>query len=194
MPELDNVIGLSSLHDEYGTILQHRYLQEQELVLCKCETAIVFVSLNGAITDSIPLDQAETLVAIHECETGCQILMSNHDRLSLIRNTPAGAERIELSEPGPNSNSAVWSPCGRHIAVGHNYDSSVSVWRTDSGELVWKHSITWDMDGQCLQRPDLVVTGWSRDGRYIVTSSIYLIAWSFIIWHAASGEMAAVIK
>jgi hypothetical protein len=59
MSELDNVIGLSDLYDEYITILQHHYLPEQELVLCKCETAIVFLSLNGAITDSIPLDQAE---------------------------------------------------------------------------------------------------------------------------------------
>ena len=194
MPELDNLICLCNLYDKYGSILQHRYLPEQELVLCKCEAAIVFLSLNGAITDSIPVDQAEALVAIRECDTGCQILMSHHDRLSLIRNTPAGTERIEFSESGPNSNSAAWSPCGLLIAVGHNYDSSVSVWCTDSGKLIWKHSTTWDMDGQCLQRPDLIVTDWSRDGRYIVTASKNLIAWSVIIWHAESGEMEAVIK
>jgi WD40 repeat protein len=194
MSELDNVIRLSNLTDQYGTILQHRYLPEQELVLCKCETVIVFLSLSGAITDSIPVNQAETLVAIKECDTGHQILMRNKDKLCLIRNTPAGAERIKFSEAGPNSNTAVWSPCGRHIAVGHNYDSSVSVWRTDSGKLVWKQSTTWDTDGQCLQRPDLFVTGWSRDGRYIVTSSKYLIAWSIIIWHAESGNIAAVIN
>jgi WD40 repeat protein len=194
MSEVDNVLGLSSLSDQYGTILQHRYLREQELVLCKCETAIVFLSLNGAIIHSIPVNQAETIVAVNESDTGCQILMRNKDRLYLIRNTPAGTQRIKFSEPGPNSNTAAWSPCGRHIAVGHNYDSSVSVWRTETGKLVWKHSTTWDMDGQCLQRPDLVVTGWSGDGRYIVTSSKYLIAWSIIIWHAESGNIAAVIN
>ena len=194
MSELDNVTVLNSLNDQYGTILQHRYLPKQELVLCKCETAIVFLSLNGTITDSIPVNQAETLVAIHECDTSCQILMRNKDKLCLIRNTPAGSERIKFTEPSPNSNTAAWSPCGRHIAVGHNYDSSVSVWHTDSGKLVWKHSTTWDMDGQCLQRPDLVVTGWSSDGRYIVTSSKYLIALSIIIWRAESGDIAALIN
>ena len=194
MHDLNNVVGINNLTVKYGTIHQHCYLKDQELILCKCDSALIFVSLSGAIINSVPVEQTEMIVATHKDDTGWQILLKNDDRLSLIRNTSLGAIRIHFTEPGANANSAAWSPCGRYIAVGHEHDTSVSVWCTESASQVWKRSATWDMDGQCLYRPSLTVSGWSEDGRYIVTAAEYLISYSIIIWNAVSGEMATLIK
>ena len=194
MNDSHNVTNDVHLYDEFGSIMQYRYLPKQGGVLCQCESALLLVSLNGDIITSIPIKQREVIVAAYEIESGWQVLTKVNNILTLFRVTQRDEKRICLEKADPDAKSACWSPCGQFIAIGHASDSSVSVWHTNNGKHIWTRSIKWDVEEFLLDwPPSLTVSGWSEDGKYIVTSAD-LISSSIVIWCADSGEVQTMIN
>jgi WD40 repeat protein len=181
------------LSDEFGSVLHYRYLTTHNVVLCQCDNFLVLITLAGDIIASTPIQKRAEIIATNEDDYGWQILIKKDDKLTLLRFLQEDEKRVYLEKPAPDAKSACWSPCGHFIAIGHASNSSVSVWHTDNGEHIWTRSLKWDVEDFLLDwPPSLTVSGWSADGKYIVTSAS-LISCSIIIWCADSGEAQTMI-
>jgi WD40 repeat protein len=185
-----------ALPEEFGYIMEYRYLPLRGAVLCQCDSSLVLISLDGDIILSSPIEEGEGrgIVAINEDDVGWQVLLNNQDKLTLLVFTEENEERVYFETPEPGVESACWSPCGNFIAIGHTGESSVSVCRVDNGKQVWTRSLNWDVDDFMLGWPlSLTVSGWSADGKYIVTSA-NLVTRTIVIWCADSGEVHATVS
>lgn len=70
----------------------------------------------------------------------------------------------------------------------------MSVYRADTGQLVWRRSLEWDAD-ECLLGwpPGVTVSGWSTDAKYLVTSAT-LVTNTSIVWCVTDGRAITTIS
>lgn len=92
---------------------------------------------------------------------------------------------------GEKIGSAVWSACGRYLAISSS-DACLSLLEMPHGRLCWHHCLIIEDDGGWLEpmvKHRLV--GWQDGDRRIVSMVDMLLTRYLAVWDAATGDLIA---
>jgi len=201
MTDSPDDLQIINYSDSFGLLKESVYSQEHDELLTVGESGAALLSTSGSIVDSILFSMDEDgfcqdidLLASVRDDSGWRILLKEKDRLFIVKFSQSSSDPVYFEGKEPHARSATWSPCGQFIAVGSTDDSNLSVWHTVTGKLLWKRTAVFDIEGEPFNSPSLSVTGWSSNGKCIVTMAEYLTFLSIIIWKSGNGDIETIIN
>ena len=156
---------------------------------------IAITSLSGQLITTINLPEGSTIVGQQRTPQGWQYLCRID---SLLINytfsaTDTDSYEVELHSTSESLNTAAWSPCGKYVAVG-SIGTTLSVWDTQTGELVMQDSMSWDNEEEFINPPTLSVKGWSKTGNEIICIAEVMMTSNVIVWGFKTKNILAVIQ
>lgn len=180
--------------DEYDLFQEYHYSTSCDELLIRGLETLVQLSGTGSVIDTMMLPMEDKLIAANRRESAWDILLKKKDSLILTKFLQIQNNPILLEHPEQDARTAVWSPCGNHIAVGNACNSTLSVWRTDTGKLHWKQAAEFEIEGEMINPPSLSVIGWSKDGSNIIACAEYSLFCSVIVLDGQTGAVKSIVS
>ena len=177
----------------YNLIEEYNFSSRYGEILIRGLETLVLLSSSGGDIDTMMLPWEDKLIASNRNDSGWEVLLKREKTLILSKfSHDHDIHQVFLEQPEQDARTAVWSPCGKHIAVGNSHNSLLSVWHTETGKLHWKYAPEFEIEGEMINRPSLSVIGWSPDGNRIVVSAKYLLSCSIIVCDVKNGTIKSI--
>jgi WD40 repeat protein len=195
MADSDCSEPVKQLDEDYWFSDEYNCSSIYDETLLRGNEILVLLSSSGDVMETMELPSEDKLIASDRSSSGWEILIQKDDEL-FISKFPHNQDRppVFLEQAEKNARTAVWSPCRKYIAVGNSYNSTISVWHTDTGKIHWKQAVQFEEEGEMLNPPLLKVISWSQDGNNIVSFAGSDFAFLVVVWDSKRGVMKTIIS
>ena len=155
--------------------------------------SIAITSQSGQLINTINLPDGSIVVGQQRTQHGWQYLCRIDSHLINYTFSATRTSEVKLDLAGESYKTAAWSPCGRSVAVG-SIGTTLSVWDTQTGELVMQDSMSWDNEEEFINPPTLSVKGWSKTGNEIICIAEVMMTSNIIVWNLKSQKILTIIQ
>lgn len=170
----------------------HLDIEYNEIFIIGFEN-IAITSLSGQLITSKKLSEGSTVIGQQRTPQGWQYFCRNDSHLINCISSESETSEVELESASESHNTAAWSPCGKYVAVG-SIGTTLSVWHTQTGELVMQVSMSWANEEEFINPPSLSVKGWSKTGNEIICIAEVMMTSNVIVWNLKSQKILTIIQ
>lgn len=150
-------------------------------------------TLSGQLITHQRLAGDTQVIAQQRTISGWQFICKKETDLSNCTIDKNNVIKTLLIKPMKTARTAAWSPCGQYVAIGSE-ECLLSVWNTQTGNLVMQKPINWSDDAEFFNPPTLSVVSWSESGEEIITIAGSGISCNVLVWDFANKKLITIIQ
>lgn len=184
-----------ALSESIGDIEEIYFDLEHREIFAICFEKIAVASLSGELISIQKLPETSKVIGQQRTPGGWRCLCREGSGLTNYSLSADQNSEVKLLEPSMRESikTAAWSPCGQYVAVGSE-DITLSVWNTESGQLVMQKSVNWGNEDPFIIEPTLDVISWSKMGKEIITTAGVIMSNNVLIWDFQTKQLITVIN
>ncbi len=154
---------------------------------------VVVSTLSGQLITHQKLPDNTRVIAQQRTIHGWQFIYRVDTQLTNCTINNDNIIKTTLKDPVMTARTAAWSPCGQYVAVGSE-ESLLSVWNTQTGELIMQKPVNWNNDAEFINPPTLSVINWSESGEEIICIAGANLSCNVLVWDFVNKELITIIQ